>query len=709
MPEQNNSNVIERVEQLESKIERLTQQVESLVAATSSRQDLASSTSQPLPPPPVISRPTTERPVKYVRPKIQPQRPVSSAPAGPGFTLPEHMRKSEYWLNKIGIALLLFGAVFLFKYSVDQGWLTPTARVFFGLALGFTLAFIGFRIYSRKRHFSQVLLGGAIGTFYITGYAAFQLFHLIPYSAAFTFYAAVTIFAFFISLKQNEFIFSLIAMLGGLGTPFILYTGEGSIPGLMLYLCVLLTGSSAIYYFKGWWSFFWTSCIGGWTVIWIGMFGDKSLIYAPMLDKISLEAALFLALPFFWLVPLGREIAKEKMPDLMKSKEPAPKTETLGFYQPNLPQINVNLLTAITPALSLFLSTAIWDWSDSVWGAVSLSIAVLFAGVGWVLNQKTNLKNFAYTHYVVGLAFLTFALFFFLDGDVLLVSLTLEAAAIHLIKIRIDDKSLSPLAHILYAIVAFLFLGNVTAQRKGMALLNVNALSDLIVPASAFVLFKFFTDINEKRVYLIGGFAALSGIFFREFDGNIEFLILALEAAAFLYLVIRLKDPSLMIVSHFFSVFIGAWLLIRLLESQTGQPVFNFSALSNLIVIAGAAGAAHLLISDTKEKTLYFLLAHIALLLWFLRELSPLTNGQGLVSVAWGIYIVALFVIGLRKDLKIITRTAMVTLFVLIGKLFLIDLANIATLWRILLFLGFGAALLFLSYYFQSLWKAKKG
>ena len=100
--------------------------------------------------------------------------------------------------------------------------------------------------------------------------------------------------------------------------------------------------------------------------------------------------------------------------------------------------------------------------------------------------------------------------------------------------------------------------------------------------------------------------------------------------------------------------------------------------------------------------------AHITLLLWLLRELSPLTNGQGLVSVSWGIYIVVLFVIGLRKDVKVVTKTAMATLLILIGKLFLFDLAELATLWRVLLFMGFGAVLLFLSYFFQSLWKTKK-
>ena len=40
--------------------------------------------------------------------------------------------------------------------------------------------------------------------------------------------------------------------------------------------------------------------------------------------------------------------------------------------------------------------------------------------------------------------------------------------------------------------------------------------------------------------------------------------------------------------------------------------------------------------------------------------------------------------------------------------LWAVDLANLEVLWRILLFMGFGGLFLFLSYYFQNLWKAKK-
>ena len=503
------------------------------------------------------------------------------------------------------MALLLFGAIFLFKYSVDQGWLNPTIRIFFGLALGAGLSVIGLRRYHKRKHFSQVLLGGSIATFYITGYAAFQLFHLIPYPAAFSLYVAITLYSFFLALKLDEFIFSIIAIAGGLGTPFLLYTGAGSVPGLMLYLCILLTGASAIYFYKGWWSFFWTTCLGGWTVIWIAMFGEKSLTYAPTLDKVSIEAALFLALPFFWLIPLAREIALVKMPELVKSLAASLKENVTGVYQPNLPEINVNLLTILTPFGSLFMSALVWDWEDATSGVATIIMALVMAAGGWWLNFRMNFKSYAYTHSLAALIFLTVSIYFFFDGDVLLFTLAMLAAAVHLIKIKIGEKTLAPLAHILFGLI-------------------------------------------------------------------------------------------------------GCWVLFRLLDSSAGLAVLNETALADICVIFITAGMGFLL-EGANEKRAYLLAAHAALLLWFLRELSPLINGQGIVSVAWGIYTIALFVIGLRKNLSIVTKTAMVTLLILVGKLFLVDLANLETIWRILLFLGFGAVLLFLSYYFQSLWKNKKG
>ena len=45
------------------------------------------------------------------------------------------------------------------------------------------------------------------------------------------------------------------------------------------------------------------------------------------------------------------------------------------------------------------------------------------------------------------------------------------------------------------------------------------------------------------------------------------------------------------------------------------------------------------------------------------------------------------------------------TLLLVVGKLLLVDLAELEAIWRVFLFLSFGGGFLVLSYYFQDLWK----
>ena len=46
----------------------------------------------------------------------------------------------------------------------------------------------------------------------------------------------------------------------------------------------------------------------------------------------------------------------------------------------------------------------------------------------------------------------------------------------------------------------------------------------------------------------------------------------------------------------------------------------------------------------------------------------------------------------------------MLTLLVVVAKLFIVDLSELEAVWRILLFLGFGGLLLLMSYFFPRLW-----
>ena len=117
----------ERIEKLEKVVANLQEQVAQLSAtlAQSGRKEQ---------PPPIIEVAELARaealpptpPIAEVVEDVEEEeekRPL----------FPPHLRQSEFWLNKIGIGLVLFALVFLFSYAVEQGWLTPAVRLVIGL------------------------------------------------------------------------------------------------------------------------------------------------------------------------------------------------------------------------------------------------------------------------------------------------------------------------------------------------------------------------------------------------------------------------------------------------------------------------------------------------------------------------------------------------------------------------------------------------
>ncbi|HIK25865.1 MAG TPA: DUF2339 domain-containing protein [Thermosynechococcus sp. M46_R2017_013] len=75
-------------------------------------------------------------------------------------------------------------------------------------------------------HFQSVFAGG----YYLTIFAAYQFLIVMPWGMAFPLMGAVTLGAFFISLRQNRAILAVIGVVGGLTTPLLLYSTDISCP-----------------------------------------------------------------------------------------------------------------------------------------------------------------------------------------------------------------------------------------------------------------------------------------------------------------------------------------------------------------------------------------------------------------------------------------------------------------------------------------------
>lgn len=439
-----------------------------------------------------------------------------------------NLRSGEWWLSRIGIGLLLIGVAFLYKYSEDQGWISDPMRVGFGLALGIGLLAGGLKIYEVRRPFSQVLLGGGIGALYITGYGAYGAYSLVSWGSAFVFMAAVTVLAFALSIRQNEAALSLIATSGGLATPFVLYTEDGSLAGLVMYTCIILAGAAAVYLYKGWASLLLTAFAGAWAVFFIGGMEFRCPAEACVGAKWSLQAGEIFGWLVFWLVPVVREVLRSRDPARWPLPEAGIFARTLfGGYESALrSSVLTHALSVATPLVALAWTWGIWEMETRVLGLVALGGAAAHT-LGWLVFRRIEDEGrISHTQALMAVLLGAVGFVLVLEGDAFLISLAGGATVLHFVARKISDVVVSFMGHALFSIASIWLAGRLTFDAMlGYAeieaaqtalFLNVRAISDLAVISLAVISTFAFSSARAKIAYRASAHAALLAWFWRE-------------------------------------------------------------------------------------------------------------------------------------------------------------------------------------------------
>jgi len=159
----------------------------------------------------------------------------------------------QKWLLIAGIVILLFGVGYFLKYSFEQGWIGPVARILMAYTLGVILLAGGNRFRSRGLDtFGLSIMGGGLAVFYFSTFAAFQIYDLFGQVYAFAFMILVTILAASLSLIHDSKWLAVLALVGGFLTPAFLGTGENNQLTLMTYMVLLNGGILVIAFFRKW-------------------------------------------------------------------------------------------------------------------------------------------------------------------------------------------------------------------------------------------------------------------------------------------------------------------------------------------------------------------------------------------------------------------------------------------------------------------------
>jgi uncharacterized membrane protein len=203
-------------------------------------------------------QPTLEARQPVAPPPPPPLVPI--APPSPDFT--KHLPKPKSSLedrigsqlfSRIGIVALLIAITLFLKWAIDNHWIGATGRILAGLVAG-TAVVLWSERFRRKgfNAFSYSLKAIGSGALYLSVWAAFQLYHLLPAGVALASMILVTAWNAFMAWSQDSELLAAYAVAGAFATPLLLSTGGNHETFLFTYILAIDIAIVALVRLKPW-------------------------------------------------------------------------------------------------------------------------------------------------------------------------------------------------------------------------------------------------------------------------------------------------------------------------------------------------------------------------------------------------------------------------------------------------------------------------
>jgi uncharacterized membrane protein len=335
-------------------------------------------------------------------------------------------RIGSHWLNRIGIAALLVGVSYFLKFAFDNNWIGPAGRISIGLVAGIAIIIWSERFRAKDyKAFSYSLKAVGIGTLYLSLWAAFHLYDLIPSSVAFAMMLVVTAATSVMALSQDAQILAAFALVGGFSTPLLLKTGENREVALFTYVAILDIATLVLVAFRPWRRLLVMSYVGT-LILYLGWYWtfynrgplELTLAYA------SLFFAIFAIAPLITLQPDGEHPILAAIPAV------------LAF---------VNAGVYFLEAYAIIQEV---NKVNMAWFALALAAVYIF------LSRLVHARKMAagtseilyYLHLALAIGFITVAIPIRLDAHWITIGWFIEAGVLLWIANRIDSDFLNAFA-----------------------------------------------------------------------------------------------------------------------------------------------------------------------------------------------------------------------------------------------------------------------
>lgn len=677
-----------------------------------------------------------DAPVEEPQPPGQPQPPKQTIEPAPRRSKPEwEALIGGKLLNRVGALALIIGIGFFLKYAFDNNWITETMRLVIGGCIGAGLLSGAWQS-ERKglRVFSQGLVGAGIAILYLSVYASFNFYNLIPQVVAFALMYVVTVTAFLHALKYDSLAVALLGWAGGFLTPFMLSTSEPNTVGLFTYIAILDAGLLAVLLKKNEWYVLEPLTL-------IGTYAIYFVWYADAYDTSLLPLALFF-LTVFWVLFHALDVLRI----LRGSRE----------------FIEVRQIVAIGHAFVYYAGLYMLLHPDH--HVLIAPLTLLLAGVYFFtyLGMGSRIERGSLTEarfVIISLVVLAVAIEIQWARFNTVIAWSLEALAILWAAVRWGRRYLGIVSVLLFALATLRLLTAYGAlshpsgeahilflSHRSVAFLILtlsSAVGALIVTRAGEWKDKWMSPLDHYAWAILGFilvtievndyFAADMQTDFRRFY-FIRYMVMAAAWMAYsipvVWMGLKREVPALLHVG--FLSFVAS-VALGMMQGIAFEPVGSFALVVNirtLIMLLLIVGAGfHLSLARTDTTLIGWMeemrgvtaigLVLLALTLvtgetrdYFRSAIAASTGDTGRVdtlenlkqlslSGVWLLFSIALMGIGIWRRLRGLRIMAIVLFGFTILKIFIYDLSFLDTLYRIFSFVGLGVILLAVSYLYQ--------
>lgn len=674
-----------------------------------------------------------------IRPSVKPPVFKDPEPRQSFFERYPDLEKfiGENLINKIGIAILVLAIGFFVKYAIDNDWVGPVGRVGIGILCGTILIGIAHRLRNNYKAFSSVLVGGGLAIFYFTITLAYHQFHLFNQTASFCILIVITLFAVVLSLLYNKQELAVIALVGGLASPFMVSSGHASYNALFIYLITLNAGLLAIAYFKLW------------RILNISAFGLTVIICAGVVFTIPENACLqgFWYFSILYLLFFATNIANNIK-------------ENKAFISSDFSILLIN--TALYFSAGLYLLTSMH--MEGLRGAFAASLAVVNLVLSFVLFKVRKVDtNILYLLIGITLTFISLAAPIQLHGHYITMFWAAETVLIYWLYLKSGIKLMKLTSLIIWgAMMISLFMDWAHLYHSSAMALNIIAnkgfITTLMAAFSSYAVYVLTEKDESDAIYgvkiegyifqyaafvllFLSGYLEINHQFLNRCPHtslNILYLMVYIPAFIYCFHIVVKKAAiqglsavaSMLLIAlaitiylaaspeiyqvqyyilvsgsvhslHFMSHWTGAIIIGLLFYQLIRMAIQQLNSSQNKIASWTIAGAIVLFLSleaSIASNALFYSNQHS------LDRITTVYIKTGL-PVLWGLASFTLMWLGMHHKAKTLRIISLSLFSLTLIKLFLFDIRNIPPAGKIAAFFCLGVLLLIVSFMYQ---KVKK-